>query len=128
MTEGEKLKHLIDTKMITQKELAEVLGMSKQSLYYFYKQSHISKEYKDKIALKLGLSDDYFTQKNIEKSDNYTVKLIQVLENQVEELKATNEFLKTLVLTKLDRLERLNFGINEGGTLGKIEDMYLVVE
>jgi transcriptional regulator with XRE-family HTH domain len=135
----EKVKELASKANIPIKELASNIGMTENGYYAAIKNSTLRIDKLEMIANFFGVHTSYFfgVSENIEvKTQKQATKQNDsvLLREMVDELKGSNtflkdqvDFLKSLVLSKLDRLEKYNFGLNEGGGLGKGSDVLGVV-
>jgi transcriptional regulator with XRE-family HTH domain len=135
---GKKIRELAEKKGISLKDLAYKSEIAEPTLHNILTRNDAKLSQLDKIAEVLGVSTSYFmgeTQENkilTQKNEEPTILLEK--NARIEELKESNSFLKeqlnffkNFLIPKLDRLEKYNFGLNEGGGLGKGSDVLGVV-
>lgn len=123
---GDKIRDLAQKKGLTLKELAFKSDIAEPTLHNILTRNDAKVSQIDKIADILEVSSAYLLGETQERKVETPNNENTLLREMVEELKSTNDFLKSLVLSKLDRLEKYNFGMNDE-KLGKYREFALGV-
>jgi DNA-binding Xre family transcriptional regulator len=138
---GDKIKQLIDNQQVMNRhEVAEKMGISENNLYRLYKRESVETKYLLCLCDMFSISIDYFfnNESPVIENTKIATKISSKKDDSpmVEELKATNEFLKEelqyfkdlvkqqfqMLNTKLDNLGKKHsgIGVSQQGNLQKL--------
>lgn len=102
MHNGEKLKKELKKLRITQEELAEKLGISRNYLIILTKEYRIKQEYRDRIIKALGLSTTFFEEENVNtnKLNSDNIAQIDLKHYRMGKRLSQKEFAESLDITQ----------------------------
>jgi hypothetical protein len=113
MRQGEKLKKLVDSKQISVLRISEEVGKSRQFIYNCFNRDVLPNDLKSKVIELLEIPPDYFDVSESEVDNS----LINVLKEQIADLRRNNEFLQRLLIDKLSRIEERMLGKDDAATV-----------